>query len=106
MGNHYENFVKEVLATAQHQIRYPETNKRIKLFIRNKNMASILDELKRQCGILWPELKVEHVGDIEQYFRDRGVHIEIMHQVKLTDDYKYVRYEVDQHTIIFADYDQ
>lgn len=105
MGKHYENFVKEVLATIQHQIRYPETRRPIHVRLRQQNMESFLTELRAQCTVLHPEMDGSNPGSIHEYFLRQNIHLEINYQIILNEDFNYVRYEPGNN-IIFADYDQ
>jgi len=105
MGQHYQHFVDEVLRTALREGK-TATGKKIKVYLRDKNRHSFYEELRRQCMERWPELVVESVRDVEVHLENQGASIEINQQCVLTDDYSYVRYEVDHPTIIFADYDQ
>lgn len=100
----YEAFVREVLVTLQHQLRYPKSRKRITIYIRQQNMAHFMAEMRAQASVVYPDLMFDHWGTFEAYWQRYGLNVCISYQILFNEANNHVRYEVDEHSMVYADY--
>lgn len=103
-NRNYENFVREILVTIQHQVRYAEKRKPIYIYIRRDNMPHFMAEFKSQSAVVHPDLDIENWGVFESYWQRLGLNIHVCYQIVLTEANNYVRYEAKTDCTIYADY--
>jgi hypothetical protein len=103
-NRNYENLVREILVTIQHQVRYPEKRKPIYVYIRKDNMPHFMAEFKAQSSVVHPDLNINNWGVFQAYWERLGLNIHVCYQVVLTEANNYVRYESKEDCTIYADY--
>ncbi|ARV77288.1 hypothetical protein FDI21_gp119 [Pseudomonas phage Noxifer] len=103
-SKNYENFVREILVTLQHQLRYPEQRKPIYIYIRRENMLHFMTEFKAQASVVYPELTFDHWGTFEAWWQKCGLNVVVSYQILFNEANNYVRYTAKADSVIYADY--